>query len=176
MRPKNTPKSDFDQITRGHQCTSKVTLEGSRSVLVVIFESVSIWRFQGEKNVWGSVHSTHFWRVLMPQNTPKSDFDQITRGHQCTSKVTLEGSRSVLAVIFESVSIWRFQGEKNVWGFVHSIPFWRVMKPKNTPKSDFDQITRGHQCTCKVTLEGFRSVLVVIFESVLIWRFQGEKK
>ena len=51
----------------------------------------------------------------------------MARTHLCPSYVTLEGSRSALIMIFDSGSIWAFQGEKNVWGFVYFIVFCRTM-------------------------------------------------
>ena len=125
----STPGSaSLDLITRAYLCTCQVTLEGPRSVLVVFFESIKIWRFEGKKMFEVPYSLRYFIERFSSKNTSKPGFGQITR--VCvTYQVTLEDSKSVLVVnyiMFKSFSIWRFQGT-HVWDSVYSMLFLRTI-------------------------------------------------
>ena len=133
----DTSTSRFFRIMSPHKCTSPLTLEGSRTVLVVIFKSVSIRRFLGEK-IYGVPYIFRYFRErFSSKRTSKSRFVPITRPHKCTSQLAFEGSRSALVVIFVSVSIWRFLGKKCIGFRIVFATLENGFRPKTCQNRDF---------------------------------------
>ena len=234
---KNTSKSRFYRITRPHKCTSQLTLEGSRSALVVIFESVWIWRLLGENNVWGSVYFSLLQRTVFVHRHVNIEIFSDHESPQMHLSANFRRLQDCSSSDFQIRLDSALSGRKNIWGSVYfsllsrtvfvqthvkieicpdhetpqmhlSASFRRLQEcsssdfrirldlalsgkkmyrvpysfryfrerfsSKITSKSRFLRMTRPHKSTSPLTLEGSRSALVAIFESVAIWRFLGK--